>query len=274
MTYRGFTDPSGGSGGDSFTLAIAHAEVRGGARVAVLDVVREQRPPFSPEATVAEFARVLRAYRVTTVAGDRYAGEWPGEQFRKHGVAYEPSERTKSELYAELLPLLNSGRVELLDHPRLLAQLASLERRTARGGRDSIDHAPGGHDDLANAAAGALVLSVANACPHCDEPECDGVTPPLAFVGSPEYERWCEVHPDPDAPRDVEVEVPTRDSILDAVDKWVSLDEAGDAEGAAALFSDISVDVALLEAQDPAAGDGLSDLLQVMTEEDEEATSA
>ena len=32
-----------------------------------------------------------------------------------------------------------------------------LERRTARGGRDSIDHTPGGHDDLANAAAGVLV---------------------------------------------------------------------------------------------------------------------
>jgi hypothetical protein len=27
----------------------------------------------------------------------------------------------------------------------------------ARGGKDSIDHAPGGHDDLANAACGALV---------------------------------------------------------------------------------------------------------------------
>jgi hypothetical protein len=29
-----------------------------------------------------------------------------------------------------------------------------LERRTARGGRDSIDHPPGAHDDLANAVAG------------------------------------------------------------------------------------------------------------------------
>ena len=28
----------------------------------------------------------------------------------------------------------------------------------ARGGRDSIDHGPGGRDDVANAAAGALVL--------------------------------------------------------------------------------------------------------------------
>ena len=32
-----------------------------------------------------------------------------------------------------------------------------LERRTSRGGRDSIDHAPGAHDDLPNAVAGVLV---------------------------------------------------------------------------------------------------------------------
>jgi hypothetical protein len=38
----------------------------------------------------------------------------------------------------------------------LVAQLCSLERRTTRGGRDSIDHPPSGHDDLANAVAGCL----------------------------------------------------------------------------------------------------------------------
>ena len=41
--------------------------------------------------------------------------------------------------------------------PRLQAQLCGLERRTARGGRDSIDHAPGGHDDIANSVCGVLV---------------------------------------------------------------------------------------------------------------------
>ena len=46
--------------------------------------------------------------------------------------------------------------LELLDTPRLHAQLLGLERRTACGGRDSIDHAPGAHDDVANAVAGAL----------------------------------------------------------------------------------------------------------------------
>jgi len=45
----------------------------------------------------------------------------------------------------------------LLDLPRLAAQLCSLERRTSRGGRDSIDHPPGGHNDIANAPTGALL---------------------------------------------------------------------------------------------------------------------
>jgi len=57
-----------------------------------------------------------------------------------------------------LLPLINSKRVELLDHVKLINQLCSLERRTARGGRDSIDHPPGGHDDLINAVAGLAAV--------------------------------------------------------------------------------------------------------------------
>jgi hypothetical protein len=153
-SYVAFTDPSGGSA-DSFTLGIAHHE---GER-AVLDVLRETRPPFSPEAVVADYAALLRDYHITEVSGDRYAGEWPREQFSKHGVTYVPSAHPKSDIYRDLLPLLNSGRVELLDVPRLRSQFASLERRTGRGGKDSVDHAPKSHDDLANAAAGALLLA-------------------------------------------------------------------------------------------------------------------
>lgn len=93
------------------------------------------------------------------IVGDHYAGEWPRERFAKHGVTYETSRLTKSELYLGLLPLLNSGRVVLLDDRRLRAQLLGLERHTGRGGRDSITHAPGQHDDLINAAAGALLLA-------------------------------------------------------------------------------------------------------------------
>jgi hypothetical protein len=153
FTYFAFVDPSGGSA-DSMTMAIAHKE----EKRAVLDVVREVKPPFSPEGVVAEFATDLARYGITSVKGDRYAGEWPREQFRKHGIQYHANARPKSELYLDLIPRVNSQEVDLLDHPRIVPQISGLERRTSRGGRDSIDHAPGGHDDVANAVAGALVL--------------------------------------------------------------------------------------------------------------------
>jgi hypothetical protein len=91
------------------------------------------------------------------VTGDRYGGDWPSEQFRKNNISYRPSEKTKSEIYQAALPMLNSGRVEILDHKVLRTQLLGLERRTARSGRDSIDHRLGGHDDIVNSAAGALI---------------------------------------------------------------------------------------------------------------------
>lgn len=156
LRYVAFVDPSGGSA-DAFTLAIAHRE----GEHAVLDVVRETRPPFSPESVVADYAALLERYRIYQVTGDRYAGEWPRERFALHGIQYLPSERTRSDLYRELLPAVNAGGVELLDLPRLAAQLAGLERHVARSGKDMIDHAPGGHDDVANAAAGALVTAAA-----------------------------------------------------------------------------------------------------------------
>ena len=95
----------------------------------------------------------------TDVLTERAAGGWPRERFAAYGIDYLVAAQPKSDIYLTLLPLLNSGRVELLDHPRLTAQLCALERRTARGGRDSIDHAPGAHDDVVNAAAGAIVLA-------------------------------------------------------------------------------------------------------------------
>jgi hypothetical protein len=153
--YFGFVDPSGGSV-DSMTLGIAHRTA--GART-VLDLLREVRPPFSPEKVTRDFAAILKSYEISEVTGDRYGGEWPRERFRADGITYKPSERNRSEIYVELLPLLNSRRAILLDNGRLVAQLTGLERHASRSGSETVDHAPGGHDDLANSAAGALVLA-------------------------------------------------------------------------------------------------------------------
>lgn len=65
--------------------------------------------------------------------------------------------KPKSDLYRDALPLINSKRVDLVDHDRMIQQFVGLERRTARSGKDSIDHAPGAHDDIANVVAGLLV---------------------------------------------------------------------------------------------------------------------
>jgi hypothetical protein len=151
--YVAFVDPSGGSS-DSFTLAIAHREGDKG----VLDAIREFVPPFSPDAVCAEIAALCKSYSVAKVVGDNYAKEWPRERFRVHGLSYEASAKVKTVLYTEFLAILNSRRVELLDHPRLLSQLVSLERHTGPSGRDQITHPPNGHDDIANAVAGAVVL--------------------------------------------------------------------------------------------------------------------
>ena len=110
------------------TLAIAHLD---GTRV-VLDAIRERTAPFEPDGVVQEFAALLKSYRVGTVTGDKYAGEWLTERFRAHGITYRAAGMTKSELYLACLPRLNSGTIDLLDHDKLVKQLVGLEERRGR----------------------------------------------------------------------------------------------------------------------------------------------
>ena len=91
--------------------------------------------------------------------GNRYAPGFVAEHFRANGIRYNPSQRDRSQLYLEMLPILNAGRGLLLDDAELLRELRGLERRRGSSGRDRVDHRPGAHDDRANAAAGALVLA-------------------------------------------------------------------------------------------------------------------
>jgi hypothetical protein len=151
-TYVAAIDPSGGSS-DAMTLAIAHAS----GDVGVLDLLKEWPAPFSPQEVVLDFVKICRQYGIANVIGDRYAGEWAREPFRNQGIQYQLSDHTRSEAYLTLLPAINSGKIELLDDARTISQLCALERRTARSGKDSVDHPRGGHDDLINAAALALV---------------------------------------------------------------------------------------------------------------------
>jgi hypothetical protein len=152
VTQFGLKRTPGGS--RSFVLSYRNAD--GVQR----QIVVGHFPTTRTEAARAKARKLAEAidlsYGVFTVTGDHYAANWPVEQFGKYGISYAASEKSKSDLYADLLPQLNSGRIELPDHPRLISQLTALERRSTRGtGRDAIDHPAGNfHDDVANAVAG------------------------------------------------------------------------------------------------------------------------
>jgi hypothetical protein len=156
--YTSFTDAASGSGKDAFTLGIAQ---QAGDRV-MLDAIRSWKPPFNPSGVIAEAAALLKTYRLLETTGDRYAPGFVSEGFRQQGITYRPSERDRSTIYLDLLPMVNAERVVLLDDAELLRELRGLERRRGTTGRDRVDHRPGAHDDRANAAAGALTLVAAD----------------------------------------------------------------------------------------------------------------
>ncbi len=147
--YVSFTDPSGGSG-DSMVGAVGHLE--GG--ILVVDAVREILAPFDPESATDELARLFHQFGISTTHGDAYSSAWCRTAFERRAIQYRHCELPRTALYLNLLPYLNSRTIRLLDHSKTVNQIASLERRTARGARDSIDHPRDQHDDLANTIAG------------------------------------------------------------------------------------------------------------------------
>lgn len=135
--YVAFVDMSGGRGDDA-ALAVAH---RDGSKV-VVDLLRRYRPPFNPNDVIVQMVGELRKYSIRSVTGDAYSAEFTSRGFKAQRIHYLQAEKPKSALYLELLPRICSGGIELLDDEHLVNQLASLERRTRSGGRDSVDQGP------------------------------------------------------------------------------------------------------------------------------------
>jgi hypothetical protein len=158
ICYRCFVDAASGvPEGDSFAIAVSH---KLGDRI-VIDAVREAKPPFSPTEVVNTVLLPLcKAYSISSVVGDAYAGEYPRELVRAAGISYELAAKHKSQLYQDpFLSLLNSRKIDLPRHERAINQICSLERSVQRSGRDQITHPVHGHDDISNAIAGAADLA-------------------------------------------------------------------------------------------------------------------
>ena len=165
LQYAAFADVSGGRSDDA-ALAIAHRE----GRVVVLDCLRRYKAPHNPHDVIAQMVATLRAYGLDRATGDAYAAEFtkttfertasstsaarrpPGRRVSPTAGSRSPSRRPSSTPSCSRAS--TSGEVQLLDNDLLVTQVAGLERRTRSGGRDVIDHPPGGHDDVANVLAG------------------------------------------------------------------------------------------------------------------------
>lgn len=162
-TVTAHFDAATGSGADSAAFGIAFE-----GRPARLACIRRWRPPFDPAAVVAEASRLAKSYGVKRVGIDRYAPGLVKALFRQHDLMCRVSKLDTSAAFVELLGLVNSRGVRLLDSPDLLAEVRRLERRSRQGGREQVGHPPNAHDDVAAAAAGALVAAEARDNPWTD----------------------------------------------------------------------------------------------------------
>ncbi len=147
--YSAFVDPTGG-GRDEYTLAIGHSH----KGLLVVDLVAGRKGV--PADITAEYSKLLKEYGIRKVHADRYAGSWPSDEYAKHGITVVPSEQPRTGLYLDTLAAIRSGQVELVPDEKMILQFQQLERRTAAGGKENIDHRPGAHDDRANAVAGLV----------------------------------------------------------------------------------------------------------------------
>jgi hypothetical protein len=160
VKYSAFADPSGGVS-DSFCASVSHREGFDGETV-IVDCVIEIPAPCNPVEAARQIAMTLKQYGITSVTGDRYSAGFAVDAFARFGCTYLHSDRDRSQIYIDALPLFTSGRARLVDHRKLVAQLSQLERKTTSG-RDRISHPErsGHHDDIANAVCGSLLMATA-----------------------------------------------------------------------------------------------------------------
>ena len=162
VDYIAAVDPTGGTGSDAYTLSVVHLAWRDGRPWIIQDVVRgwarvRGGDALNLQQTTHEVAELLKLYRIYTVEGDAYAGDWPAQAFRDEGITYTKSERDKAAAFLEFQPWMARGDIELLDHEQQNREMSLLERKTTlREKKPAIGHPKGGHDDYPNALAQAV----------------------------------------------------------------------------------------------------------------------
>jgi hypothetical protein len=155
LRYVAAADPAFAAGGDAFTFCIAHKV----GNTVVLDRLlswRGRSSPLNSDAVLDEIAAVAHEYRIREVVSDQYAVVPLADGLRRRGVYLRGQPLTnelKADIFTSLKRTLNTGEVELLDDPRLAAELVHLQVRPSPSGKPRISAAAGHHDDLAMVVA-------------------------------------------------------------------------------------------------------------------------
>jgi hypothetical protein len=154
--YYCYVDMAGGAGSDSAALCIGHRDRD--TDTVFVDYLYEWRPPFDPQKVVREIRNACMMYSIRTVHGDSFAGGTMPSIFADHQLIYNSKVPTTSQNYERLIPLIMSETVLWPDNDDLRRQVRSLVVWRSRGGRTTIGHPVGRHDDLIAAVAGLCVL--------------------------------------------------------------------------------------------------------------------
>jgi len=154
VQYRAVIDPALAKGGDAWALGIGHRVGTGEDAVFVMDRLeswRGKRSALDSDATMDANVEVLREYRITDVLSDQYSFEVLVGGFRHRGITLK-KQATGSDLKFNIMGTfsraINTGHVELLDHPASVDELRHIQMRPTPSGKPKIEAASGYHDDL------------------------------------------------------------------------------------------------------------------------------
>ena len=105
-----------------------------------------------------------KQYRINKIVGDRYAGEFPRELFRKHEIVYVLVDRVKSDLFRDFLPLLNSQKIVAPEQRTVGVAIGrSGAHRVTRGQGYDIS-IPNSHDDVGQRGRGGRICLLGLGC--------------------------------------------------------------------------------------------------------------
>jgi hypothetical protein len=141
--------------GDVFSALVGHAESDG--RI-VVDVVRgwhgSRGRPVQVDATLDEIAELAATYNRARALTDQFAAQPIRQGLTKRQLSIEErpwTNESKIDAVAAVRRALYAGRLEIPNHPQLIAELVTLEQRPTPSGRPRIAAPDRSHDDYATA---------------------------------------------------------------------------------------------------------------------------